>query len=517
MFSPAWDGVRRQWKWIAGAVWLVSGALYLTLPPCPDQFELGYMGWRILNGDVPYRDFVDMNWPGMLWLHTLSSALFGNHLWSWHLLDFLLLAVSGGFLADMVRRTAGPKAAFVALLLYPAYYVGQDSWIAGQSDMAAVKFLLGALWFHVRGYETRNWRWQAGTGVFLALAVLCKPTAGVLGVFLVAQALILREAPLKILLHATVAAGCSLVLIAGIFMLLLAQGVPMLRLWESLYSYNAVAQFFETTPVSDMVRQFFKVHCRWWHVFTVGGILGAGWGMLRKNRSVASTSLAALWITGILSFMLQRKGMTYHLSFCLPAAIGLTATAIGVCWNGRADEKEAGVRGRPWLAPMFTLIVLVATAIKLGGNYCALPAALFRGEWDRHWSRFDGGDYLTMAESIALARKLDAELLPGEPLFVVGHNSSMNYLTRRRQPTKFYYSGVLINLKPPLPMADPWSAEWEADLRQITTKKCLVARHVQPLLVESELRPARALRSFLEGYRRTATVGDQAMDIYERR
>jgi hypothetical protein len=121
-----------------------------------------------------------------------------------------------------------------------------------------------------------------------------------------------------------------------------------------------------------------------------------------------------------------------------------------------------------------------------------------------------------MAESIALARKLDGELPPGEPLFVVGHNSSLNYLTRRRQPTKFYYPGVLINLKPPLPMADPWSAEWEADLRQITTKKCLISRQVQPILLESDIRPARALRSFLQAYRKTGTVGDQAVDIYER-
>src|SRR5436190_17561782 len=114
-----WDDLKRHWKWLVGATWLLSGALYLTLPPSPDQFECSYMGWRVLEGDVPYRDFVDMNWPGLIWIHALATALFGNRIWSWHLLDFALLAMSGGFLADLVRRAAGRTAAFFALLLYP--------------------------------------------------------------------------------------------------------------------------------------------------------------------------------------------------------------------------------------------------------------------------------------------------------------------------------------------------------------------------------------------------------------
>jgi hypothetical protein len=44
-------------------------------------------------------------------------------------------------------------------------------------------------------------------------------------------------------------------------------------------------------------------------------------------------------------------------------------------------------------------------------------------------------------------------------------------------------------------MADAWPSEWEAELQRITTKKLLIAIDIQPILLESDMRPAIALRS----------------------
>src|SRR5688500_15812803 len=67
----------------AVAVWVGCGLLYVTLPPSPDQFQHAYLGWRLLAGELPYRDFIDVNWPGVMTWHAVAIWLFGINLWSW--------------------------------------------------------------------------------------------------------------------------------------------------------------------------------------------------------------------------------------------------------------------------------------------------------------------------------------------------------------------------------------------------------------------------------------------------
>lgn len=63
-----------HWMTLVAVAWFVSGFLYLTLPPSPDQFNHAYMGWRLVEGDIPYRDFFDPNWPGVMGLHALAVS-----------------------------------------------------------------------------------------------------------------------------------------------------------------------------------------------------------------------------------------------------------------------------------------------------------------------------------------------------------------------------------------------------------------------------------------------------------
>ena len=121
--------VLRHWMAFALSSWIVCGALYLTLPPSPDQFQHAYMGWRLLEGDAPYRDFIDMNWPGVMALHALAAWIFGVNLWSWRAFDFALFAASTLFLGDLARRAAGREAARISLMLCPLVYAGASYWV----------------------------------------------------------------------------------------------------------------------------------------------------------------------------------------------------------------------------------------------------------------------------------------------------------------------------------------------------------------------------------------------------
>src|SRR5204862_2783909 len=131
------------------------------------------------------------------------------HLWSWHCLDLLLLAMASWFLFGLVERAAGRDAAKLCVLLLPLVYASLSGWIPGQHDTSATQFLIGSVWFHWRAYETGRKRWQIGTGLFLAAAMLNKPTVGLLGLLFPLQALWCKESLRSTVRHTAVAGVVS--------------------------------------------------------------------------------------------------------------------------------------------------------------------------------------------------------------------------------------------------------------------------------------------------------------------
>ena len=127
-------------------LWLVSAPvlclLYLKVEPSPDQAQFDYMGWMATMGQPFYAGSFDMNWPGGMLLHETAIRLFGPVLWSWHMLDFLLMQCATIAAAVFLWRAGFRLAPFVALLLYPPVYVTAGGWMAGQRDIVAMGLLI---------------------------------------------------------------------------------------------------------------------------------------------------------------------------------------------------------------------------------------------------------------------------------------------------------------------------------------------------------------------------------------
>jgi len=470
--TEAW--VSRRWRFIAALSWLISGALYLTLPPHSDQSAHDYMGWRLLQGDVPYHDFLDRDWPGTLWVHALSTALFGNHVWSWHALDFALLAGSAFFLQDLLKRSVGKLAAAFSLLLYPLFYAGLSRWFSGQHDMTGAQLLLGTVWFHVRGYTTKDWRWQLGTGAFLAAAMLDKPTLGILGATLATQALLVRTPLRRVLGHTAVAAGAAIGTLLMALLALLAEGCALREVIDGLFVSNLYEQYADPFPLKTLALTLFQVHLEWWPLLTLGGGVASVWIFRRPNRSIGTTVLPLLWISGVLSYLIQRRGYPYHLSACFPALVGLLAIALERAWAFR--PTACTVLGWNRAAATVALIVLLVGGRKLYANYGALPLALLRQDLSVHWSRFSDGDGLTVADAVVIARRLERSVPVGETVLLLGTDRSINFLSRRAQSTRFYDGPFQFTLRPPLPMAKRWLTLLESDLGSTTASVCLIRR-----------------------------------------
>src|SRR5687767_13186747 len=151
---------------------------YAHVPPGPDDGDIDYMGWMLLRGGVQYVDFIDMNWPGGVWLHAVATFLFGNTIMSWRIFDFLFSLIAVLALADLVSRAYGRQAALWIAVLYPALYVTLGIWMAGQRDAVVGHGLVIAMACHARAWERQQLRWQAAAGIVLGASILVKPTIG---------------------------------------------------------------------------------------------------------------------------------------------------------------------------------------------------------------------------------------------------------------------------------------------------------------------------------------------------
>jgi len=504
----------RHWVVLAIASWLVSGSLYLTLPPAPDQFNHAYQGWRLLEGDIPYRDFIDMNWPGLMALNALASWIFGVNLWSWRAFDFMLFGVSALFLTDLVRLAAGRDAGRLSLMLIPLIYAGAGWWFTGQHDMSATQFLVVALWFHVRGYERRAWWLQLGTGLFLGAAMLCKPTVGVIGVLLPLQALWLRANLRSVLAHTMVAGAAAVTLLFLALVALLARGAPLRDIVDAVYTFNIVTQFHDPASLVDMIRGILRVHFYTYPFLTFGSAPAVMWMSHRSDRSIATTALPVLWLAGVLSYIVQWQAYSYHLAPSFVALAAGLVISIALLINGQVNFASA--IWKRTLVTSFIALAFLGIGARLGRTYYSLPLALVARDYVQHLSHFDTGDKLTVADTVSFARRL-SKLRPADCVLVVSSVTSISYLSKRRQPTRFY-AGLIASALPPLPMAERWIDLWEKDLKAADCKFTLVAKEIRTDWLPGPGRAAAALREFLKDYRESGVLGASGgMVIYERR
>ena len=511
----AGGGEFRRWVALVCLSWLVSAALYLTLPPSPDQFAHSYMGWRLLEGDVPYRDFIDMNWPGVMALHALATWIFGVNLWSWRAFDFALFAASAFLLSDLVRLGAGRDAGRFCLLLMPLIYTGASYWMPGQHDMSATQFVVGALWLHVRGYERKNYWYQIGTGLCIGAAMLNKPTLGVVGALLPMHALWMRAPVLQTVTHTAIAGVAALAALLVAFGALILLGASVHDVLDTIYTYPFVARHIGPETFADMSDWFLAVHFRWYPVVTLGSVPALFWLLGGRSRPMAASALVVLWLSGVLSFFIQWRGLAYHLAPCLMALSGglsISVALLARSWTGigRADVKR-------WACAGLVAAAFTGIAAKLLMSYYSLLPALLDRNYDIHLARFEAGDEMTYADALQLVRRIETPP-SSDCVLLVGSATSINYLSKLRAPTRFFYLQVIVDARHPLPMAERWMDLWEADMRTANCRFAVVSSRVRADWLAGPSRSATAIRRVLDQYREAGMVGtDLGILVYERK
>lgn len=490
-----------------------SGILYATLPPSPDQWFLGYTGWRITQGAVPYQGFADGNWPGCHWIHALSVLLLGNTPYTWRVFDFGLMVVAVLFGAATVRSLWGRNAGRWMLGLYPALYVVLGRWFAGERDIVGAHLLFVAIWFYWKGLTKGRLRWQLGTGACLAAAALVKPTFAAFGVFLALHALFAVTGAMRSvrerILHVAVAGVASLAGVVLGFAALRLEGTDLASFWELAVESVVVRYGSDTVTARAFLDMFVQNFARSWHWISAGALVGLAAHLLRREPDAAARNLLfpAMWATGVVTYLAQGQALGYTLGVSYAATVPILCSGLALLTVPPGSSLR-----RALVVGVVAAIPVLGTAKKWSTEFRSSVAWLTgRIGAEAHYAGYGAGDGMTAAEVIALAAELRREVPPGGTILVWGRANAVNFLAQRPQPTRFHHNVTIMRRYLPGPLAEKWNGWFREEVEARAPEACVVN--------EGELDgtpPVPGSISFLERYladhyRRIRTVGESGV------
>jgi len=454
---------------------ILFGGLVLTAlaPHCPefrglpyrDSGVFMYSGWRILEGEVPYRDFWDHKTPLIFFLNALALGLSGGSLWGvWFLEVFALTAALGlGFV--VMRDAFGPSPSalasvlwltsfmliadggnlteeyalplnFALLLLYRRSESEGDGKAGGQSF--GISLLIGAatgLLFLLKPnligtafavvlclFATRfiEGRWRdlaAGIGAYtMGLAAVLGACAG----YFVANGALRDALDAAIVFNLRYSAGGE-----GMRLFTLVRGIR--RLSDSGIIFIAAGGW-----VAAVIRALFPV-----------------------TRSVLAEPLlrvllVALPVEMALASLSGRDYPHYYLPW-LPPLAGLSAFVFKMVTDRIAIPGNAAGQAAPApetmraASPRRRLIFAAGLGMMIALSV-ARPSRHWEGQFDR-------------IEKYLEAKPMESELVryilentdEDDTVLFWGSEAAMNFLTRRRAPTRFVYQHTLFEADYPNP------------------------------------------------------------------
>lgn len=457
---PLWALWALWGLWVAGL-----SALYLTVPTSPDQALFDYIAWSHLQGDVYYGGAVEQNFPGKMFLHEIGLRLFGVHFWSFRAVDALLLGLVTLAGAGFLHRAGFTIAPWVFLFFYPAIYVTSGYWTAGQRDIVAMGVLLGAL--ALMGAPRAGGGAAAcfTAGVFVALAVLIRPTyLSALAGLLIFEWLRFAGEPARAW---TARLGHSLALCLGFLAVIVAVALYGARLevlddfYQQAIRFNLDAYQIPQSRLR-LVQPMLGIFSTSWHWIMALGLFG---GMIWGARCGLNRGLLlvlGLVAVVLLSYFAQNKGFGYHLGGLLPLMALLIAVAADGLARWRHTAPRPGLRRLATLALAATVALASLGSAKKLWSYRDNIVHLARGDLIPVQHDSSKPPWADISESVALIREgsaPDAHVLQWGRVFVVP------FLAERRSSLRFFQIAGLDGFGTGLSYYPDWLAEIARDLR----------------------------------------------------
>jgi len=113
----------RSWPLITLAFIAVRAPDFL-LPMNRDSGLFAYGGWRILHGELPYKDFWDNKLPGVFYINALAMKLFGVGTAGLVVFQMIYVMATAWAFFAVARKFCSHRASFMATFLFAFYHGG---------------------------------------------------------------------------------------------------------------------------------------------------------------------------------------------------------------------------------------------------------------------------------------------------------------------------------------------------------------------------------------------------------
>jgi hypothetical protein len=401
-----------------------------TTLPSRDSGVFLYMGWRLLNGDIPYRDVWDHKPPLIYFVDALGLALAPDSLWGVWGLRFLFILFTFFFVYKLLDQEFGLFAALAgSLTLTSGLLTILEK--GNVTEEYALVFQAVAFWLFVyawrRDFPLRSSFW---VGVLGGLAFNFKQTTiGIwttYGLFVLVIRLAQKRLPVKDLLSLL---GGWLLPSIGVVLYFAGQGA-FLDFWEQAFLYN-----FVYIGKHEGIRRLIPVFIK-------------GFAYL-QNGWVLYLAIAG-WLTGLGYAWIQRRDLLIKAHpLVMIALVNLPIEVFFITISGRSILHyyltPLPVMGILAGSLAYTLPILVEKIRQLDPPNmlrwvpAGVLAVVLLGQlgqiayYPTYVRALRDNDYAPVIEYIVNNTN------EGDQVLFIGAESVVNFLARRQAPTRYVY------------------------------------------------------------------------------
>lgn len=406
-------------------------ALYSSNPsaltlPSRDSGVFLYIGWRWLNGDIPYKDVWDHKPPLIYMVDALGISLTPDSLWGVWLLQFIFLFITILFIYKALDQQFGILAALSgAIVLASGLVILLEK--GNVTEEYALVFQATCLLLFVRAhrmdYPLRSTFWL---GLCAGLALNFKQTTIGVWVAYVLILTIIRLRQRKFPVRDGLSFLTGFLLPTAVIITYFDSQNALIDFWEQAYLYN-----FIYIGKHDGIRSLIPVFTKGFLLLTRGGILylivvawfaGLVYILLHRKETtnpLVWLALLALPIEVVLITTSRRSIIHYYLTM-LPVASILIGSMVHTIPRSLAKLHIPTPRLQA-LIPSVLLVTVLLLQLDHVRNYTPQVPGL----------RFN--QHTAVIEYVVQNTNKDDMVL------IIGAESLINFLARREAPTRYVY------------------------------------------------------------------------------
>ena len=292
------------------------GPLFVCMPLNSDTALFDLQAERVLKDGVLYRDIVEPNLPGVVWIHLAVRPLVG---WSSEAIRAVDLLTFAGIVFLCMQTLRAPRAGALFAFTATAFYLCCNEWCHCQRDTWMLLPAIAAVLVRLRTgtAEPRPLKFAVWEGTLWGCAFWIKPHVAVPALFVIAvDALRSQDRSRATKDAAAVVAGGILAALPGIWWLIDSGAWPYFR--EMMLEWNPeyLAAGRERQSLDRWLMMTYRFH-PWWIVHLVAVPLA--WRAIRdaisgraghvRDRSVSL--VAAVYVGWFLQAIILQHAMDY--------------------------------------------------------------------------------------------------------------------------------------------------------------------------------------------------------------